>query len=93
MGEQGWGAIHYAIFYQAVDIIDQLLDLDADVNKCTSEGWLPIQLAIDAGDVQTVEKLLEDQNINLNLITNKGAPIHTAARTGNKEILIMLLDK
>ena len=47
LGERGWGALHTAIFCEAEDILDELLALEADVNKCTSDGWLPIQLAID----------------------------------------------
>ena len=47
LGEKGWGALHYAIFCEAKEILNELLSLDADVNKCTSDGWLPIQLAIN----------------------------------------------
>jgi ankyrin repeat protein len=47
LGEKGWGALHYAIFCKANDIFDELLDMEVDVNKCTSDGWLPIQLAMD----------------------------------------------
>jgi ankyrin repeat protein len=31
--------------------------------------------------------------INLNLITIKGSPLHQAAKEGNKQILMMLLQK
>ena len=93
MGEKGWGALHYAIFCEAEEILDELLVLDADVNKCTSDGWLPIQLAINLKSRDYVEKLLEDPNINLNLVTSKGAPIHTAARLGQKDILMLILEK
>ena len=51
LGEKGWGAIHYAIFYKAITIFDELLDMEVDINKCTSDGWLPIQLAIDLKDI------------------------------------------
>ena len=37
--------------------------------------------------------MLDDQNINLNLVTNKGSPLHKVAKSGNKEILMMLLEK
>ena len=63
------------------------------MNKCTSDGWLPIQLAIDSKRIENIEKLLEDQNLNLNLVTNRGSPIHAAARTGKREIVMMLLEK
>lgn len=91
LGEKGWGAIHYAIFCGADQILDELLALDVDVNKCTSDGWLPIQLAIDIKSTEAIEKLLDDPNINLNLVTSRGSPIHFAAKLGKKDILIMLL--
>lgn len=93
LGEKGWGALHYAIFCGADEILDELLALDADVNQCTGDGWLPIQLAIDLKSRDTIEKLLEDPNININLVTSRGAPIHTAARQGQKDILMILLEK
>jgi ankyrin repeat protein len=42
--------LHYAIFCKATDIFDELLEMEVDVNKCTSDGWLPIQLAMDLHD-------------------------------------------
>lgn len=93
LGEKGWGAIHYAIFCGADEILDELLALDVDVNKCTSDGWLPIQLAIDMKSIENIQKLLDDPNINLNLVTSRGTPVHYAAKLGKKEILMMLLDK
>ena len=31
--------------------------------------------------------------MNLNLVTAKGSPVHMAAKQGNRQIMIMLLDK
>lgn len=93
LGEKGWGALHTAIFCQADEILDELLALEVDVNKCTSDGWLPIQLAINIKSREIIEKLLEDPNINLNLVTSRGAPIHTAAKLCQKDILMILLQK
>lgn len=67
--------------------------MEIDVNKCTSDGWLPIQLAIDLKDKYYIDKLLAQPGINLNLVTSKGSPLHMAAKEGNREILIKLLDK
>jgi ankyrin repeat protein len=36
---------------------------------------------------------LGQQQINLGLVTSKGSPLHTAAKEGNKLILMMLLEK
>ena len=59
LGEKGWGAIHYSIFCEATSIFNELLCLDVDINKCTSDGWLPIQLAIDIKNKEFIKKLLE----------------------------------
>lgn len=67
--------------------------MEVDVNKCTSDGWLPIQLAIDLKQAYYIEKLLAQPGINLNLVTTRGSPLHFTAKEGNKEFLIMLLDK
>lgn len=85
--------MHYAIFCKATEIFDELLDMEVDVNKCTSDGWLPIQLAMDLKEPYYIEKLLAQPTINLNLVTSKGSPLHMAAKEGIKQYLIMLLDK
>ena len=54
---------------------------------------MPIQLAIDLGESSYVEKLINQPGINLNLVTVKGSPLHLAAKEGNKEIIMQLLDK
>ena len=51
-----------------------------DINKCTSDGWLPIQLAIDLKDTHIVEMLLAEPSLNLNLVTTRGTPLHFAAK-------------
>ena len=84
MGEKGWGPIHYSIFCEATEILDELLSLEVDLNKCTSDGWLPIQLAIDIKNKEIIKKLLDEESLNINLQTIKGSPLHTAARIGSK---------
>jgi ankyrin repeat protein len=61
--------------------------MEVDINKCTSDGWLPIQLAINLKNTHFIENLLEQPSINLNLVTSRGSPLHTAAKLGNKAIL------
>jgi hypothetical protein len=61
-----------------------LFNLAVDVNKCTSDGWLPIQLAIDIRSRNMVEKLLENCNINLSLVTCRGSALHIASKLGLK---------
>lgn len=93
LGEKGWGALHYAVFYKVTSIFDELLDMEVDVNKCTSDGWLPIQLAIDLKEPYYIERILNQPGANLNLVTPKGSPLHMAAKEGYRDIIIKLLDK
>ena len=64
-----------------------------DINKCTSDGWLPIQLAIDLKDLSIIELLLSQPTITLNLVTTRGSPLHLAAKEGSREIIMMLLER
>lgn len=47
LGEGGWGAIHYSVFCNRSEILDELLKRGVDINRCTTDGWLPLQLAIN----------------------------------------------
>jgi ankyrin repeat protein len=42
----GWAAIHYAVFYGNIRIINFLISIGADLNIKSFDEWLPIQLAI-----------------------------------------------
>lgn len=67
--------------------------MDVDVNKCTSDGWLPIQLAINLKSHDFIQALLDEPSINLNLLTSRGTPLHTVAKLADKDILEMILTK
>lgn len=54
--------------------------MEADVNKCTSDGWLPLQLSINLKERYFMERLLAEPTISLNLVTTRGSPLHMAAR-------------
>jgi ankyrin repeat protein len=47
LGEGGWGVIHYAVFCNRPEILEELIKRRVNVNKCTTDGWLPLQLAIN----------------------------------------------
>ena len=47
LGTIGWAAIHIAIYCRKVRILDELLRIGVDINKKTTDEWLPIQLAIN----------------------------------------------
>lgn len=50
-------AMHFAIFHNVHDILEQLLDNNADYTRCNIEGQTMIHFAARAGDDQTMQIL------------------------------------
>jgi ankyrin repeat protein len=80
LGEGGWGAIHYAVFCNKPEIVNELLKREVDVNKCTTDGWLPLQLAINRKNFDILRILLYEPTIRVNETTSKGTALHVAAK-------------
>jgi ankyrin repeat protein len=80
LGDGGWGAIHYAVFCNKPNILNELLKKVVDVNKCTTDGWLPLQLAINRKNFDVLQILLCEQTIRVNETTSKGTALHVAAK-------------
>lgn len=93
LGEGGWGAIHYAVFCNRPEILSELLKRGVDINKCTSDGWLPLQLAINRKNHEVVRILLFDSGVRVNESTSKGSPLHIACKLGCLECIEALLKK
>jgi len=51
LGPGGWGCIHYSAYAGSMELLAYLLDLGADVNKESLDGWTPLQLAVSRGHV------------------------------------------
>lgn len=51
LGPGGWGCIHYSAYSGSSELLAYLLDLGADVNKESHDGWTPLQLAVSRGHV------------------------------------------
>lgn len=54
-GPSGWCLIHFAAYYNRINILRLLLSLNVDVNLITKDGWTPLQIAINKGHLEGTE--------------------------------------
>lgn len=66
LGEGGWGAVHYAVYLDRVDILKELMKRNVNLNRCTSDGWLPIMIAANRRNEPILKILLSAKNIGIN---------------------------
>jgi serine/threonine-protein phosphatase 6 regulatory ankyrin repeat subunit B len=89
----GTTALHAAIMRQRIDIIDTLLQHNADVNVCVEQHTTPLMLAISLQASTEVVEILLKHGADVNFVTwwNVTA-LRTAVELGNVEVTRMLLD-
>jgi ankyrin repeat protein len=66
VGEGGWSAIHYAVYCARKDVLEELLQRKVELNRCTVDGWLPLQLAVHRHNYELLKMLLEEDRISIN---------------------------
>ena len=89
----GLSLLHYAAFLGHVDIVDLLLEAEADINKATKAlGATPLYLAAQEGQAEVVRLLLEaGADIKVALAENAEAtPLCIAAQKGHAELARLL---
>ncbi|CZS79331.1 unnamed protein product [Fusarium graminearum] len=52
--DHGWTALHYSAYYGDLDGVGALIDYDADIDRTTSLGLTPLQVAIETYEKLTV---------------------------------------
>ena len=76
-----------AIRYKEIDIIRQLLMIDAvDVNNTNNEGMTPLIAATDNGCIEAVKLLLEQKNIRLDIKAENKTALQWAQENEDYEI-------
>jgi 26S proteasome non-ATPase regulatory subunit 10 len=91
LGINGFAAIHYAVLVGNVEIVNFLISIGADINIKSFDDWLPIQIAIDNNNMAMIDILIAQPNLNINICTARGLPLHMAVKSGNVSIVKKLL--
>ena len=92
----GQNALHLAIRYHKVDSIDLMLNhkqVQEVISATCHYGYTPLHLAVSLGHLDTVERLLKSQKLDVFKVTKQGGTLlHLAATTNNGAILPIVLN-
>ena len=88
----GWTPLLLAIRYENTEIVHQLLDRGADVDRADNLGFTPLLLACQIGDADIARLLLiHDADVTRRRATTKVPPLLLAIMRGHSEIARLLL--
>ena len=90
----GWTALHYATWFNRIDVIKRLVDEGADVNRQTRYGnETPLHFAARKNNTEAVRLLLDNgADINLKNSENK-TPLDVARKGSEAEHLLLQLQQ
>ena len=89
----GWTPLLLAIRYENTEIVHQLLDRGADVDRADNLGFTPLLLACQKGDVD-LARILLDRDADVNKASSNNArdtPLLLATMRGHSDIARLLL--
>jgi len=92
--QYGLTALHAAAFKGHKDVMTVLIELAGLDLECEDEeGHVPLHMAVESGDVGTVQVLVE-KGVNLNVVNKRGAtPLYMAKIWGHHDICELLLNR
>lgn len=86
-------ALHIATAHDREDVVELLVENNADVNARSDGGWTPLHNASDKGFQNIVRLLIkEGADVNSQLL-NGIAPLHLAAQAGHTNVVECLLER
>ncbi|WP_265022323.1 ankyrin repeat domain-containing protein [Wolbachia endosymbiont (group B) of Ischnura elegans] len=92
-GRQGWTPVFWAIQKNNFNIVELLLDNNADIKVKDDEGWTPIHWAVQLGSLDVVKRLVE-RGADVNALTADGrTPYDLAINQNYREIKEYLRSK
>ena len=82
----------WACEFGNMEVVDFLINSNADVNKIDESGYAPIHVAVMHQNMPIIEKILDSKKININKKDKSGrTPLHFACRSGNEQIVKSIL--
>ncbi len=89
----GTTALHWAVRYDDLELVDVLIGAGARVSSATREGVTPMQLAALNGSGVMIERLIKaGANPNAPLTPGGDTALMMASRTGKPDAITVLLD-
>jgi len=88
--EDGWSALHHAVYGRQISVLEALLRLGADINAAEQFGGTPLHWACEVEDAEAVQLLLRS-GADVNLSDKKDrTPLHDALFKRNWAIVKLL---
>ena len=87
----GMTALHWAVFYQQDDVVEQLLKRDAKVHSKTAYNITPLSLAVETGTAESVSMLLAAGADPNDRRLGEETPLMLAARRGAPAVVQSLI--
>jgi Ankyrin repeats (3 copies)/Ankyrin repeat len=92
-GGEGETALHRAVSYGRLEVVDYLISNGADVNAGNEEGWTPLISASYSGNMEIIQRLVSNgANVNAQESRHGFTPLTTAVLKGRPEAVEFLLN-
>eukprot|EP01083_Nonionella_stella_P309253 1094529_1 len=92
---QGATALHYACRANKPDAAEMLLSHGASPNATDKRGWFPLMIGVDLGSEPLARLLLSAPETNVNAVSRdiQETALHSAAREGKLDLVVLLVSK
>ena len=87
-----WTCIHYVSKAGHSGLLQELITLGADYNSETQDDWTSLTLCSYYGYILCVQILLNQPNIQINQVTERGTALHMSCLSGHTKLTKLLLD-
>jgi ankyrin repeat protein len=88
--------LHSAAFYENLEVVQKLIEYDADIDAMDMQGWTPLFWASEGRHFKddSVVRLLLERGADANVRADKDGftPLHEASRYGALEVVRLLLE-
>lgn len=90
--ENKWTCIHLVCKNGHSGLLQELISQGADYNAETLDDWTPLMLCSYHGYILCVQILLNQPNIQINQLTDRGTALHMSCVAGHTKLTKLLLD-